>query len=49
MLASLNQVYMYEAIDPNADIAFDVGIVLALIIGAFKLAYHVALVRFCRA
>ena len=46
MLASLNQVY--EAIDPNADIAFNVGIVLALI-GAFKLAYHMALVRFCRA
>eukprot|EP01052_Picozoa_sp_SAG31_P005941 SAG31_NODE_269_length_18741_cov_11.185441_5_plen_1316_part_00 len=46
MLTSLNQVY--EAADPDADITFNVAMVVALM-GAFKLTYHVALVRFCRA
>jgi hypothetical protein len=46
MLTSLNHVY--EAADPDADITFNVAMVVALM-GAFKLTYHVALVRFCRA
>jgi len=44
-LTSLNQVY--EAIDPDADIAANVGMVL-LLMAVFKLAFHGALVVFCR-
>jgi len=45
ILTSLNQVY--EAIDPDADIASNVGMVL-LLMAVFKLAFHGALVAFCR-
>jgi len=45
ILTSLNQVY--EAIDPDTDIALNVGMVLVLI-AVFKLTFHLALVGFCR-
>jgi len=37
----------YEAMDPDADVAFNVGMVLMLI-AVFKLAFFGALVGFCR-
>jgi len=44
ILTSLQQVY--EAADPDSDVAFNVGMVLMLL-AVFKLAFHEALVAFC--